>query len=330
MEDKYKEIYEQLKKETKDTLDNKNSDKFIDEFKQAVNDRVKEIHAKLDKKRDELIELAVKAHNKESNTELSEEELKLKEKILKGKKKEKQEIVDPNSFKGKVQSLIESLNSVLNKTNSMEQTIQAFKDPNLHKIVRIKDNDFEFNAQKKLEFIMKGKVDWDLGWDMAKMKSNNSELEKDEEKNLKVHANSCYNYYVTNKEITDESVLVRFATDIKKTDGYLYFGVAKNDLNYSNNCMCCTIKDCTYIRSNGNVVENGTTLTNDKLNLNKDGETVIEIRVLGAEKEVYFKVNEEDEQGPYKLPSGKDFRIVSGTCNSANGYIKILNSIVIG
>ena len=57
MEEKYKEIYEKLKKETQKTLENKNSEQFIEEFKQIVRNRIKTIHQQLDVKKEEIINL---------------------------------------------------------------------------------------------------------------------------------------------------------------------------------------------------------------------------------------------------------------------------------
>lgn len=334
MEDKYKEIYEQLKQETQNTLENKNSDKFIEEFKKAVNDRVKEIHDKLDKKKEELLDLAMKAHKKESSKEESPEELEIKKKLLEKKKKKKNNEVeiDPNSFKGKVKSLIDNLENVLLKTGSIENTIQAFKEPHLNKIVELKDNDFNFIPKRKLEFILKGKIDWDLGWDSPTLKSNTATVDKDDEKRLNVNSSSCYTYYQTDKIFSDEDILVTLASNINKTDGYLYFGVSRNDNNFASNCMCCTISQVTYTKSTGDVVERSAIKNSPKLNYgNKTGEFIIEMRILGSVQEIYFKLDDEEEQGPYKFPADcKEFRIVSGSCNSANGYIKILNSVIVG
>lgn len=329
MEDKYKAIYEQLKEETKNTLENKNSDKFIEEFKEAVKERMKEIHEKLDKKRDELIQLALEAYNKEVNNVESNEEIELKKKILKSKKKKDEEEVDPNSFKGKVKSLIDNLEGVLQKTQSLEETVSIFKSNKLNQILDFKDGDFYFKHERKLRYKLLGKVYWDLGWSTTMNKPTNSNIDQTDTTKLNVTANSCYNYYTTDKEITDENVLVTFETNITKTDGYLYFGVANESVNYNNNCMCCTIANCTYIRSSGYVVCNSSSNLNTNLKYDGGDVKTIEIRVLAKEKEVYFKVNDFEEQGPFTL-TGSKWVITSGSCNSTNGYIKLVSALVIG
>lgn len=329
MEDKYKLIYEQLKEETKNTLDNKNSDKFIDEFKLAVKERMKEIHDKLDKKREELIQLTLEAYNKEMNTEESVEEAELKKKVLRNKKKSVEDVVDPNSFKGKIHNLINNLEEVMEKSKSLEETVSIFKQSKLNQIIDFKDGEFYFIHERKLRYRLLGKVHWDLGWSTSMNKPTNSNIDKVDSSKLNVTANSCYNYFTTDKEITDENVLVTFETDIAKTDGYFYFGLANETLSKDNNCMCSSIANCTYIKSSGYSVCNSSTIFNANLRYDPDGIKTIEVRVLGKDKEVYFKVNENEEQGPFAL-TGTKWTITSGSCNSASGYIKLLSSIVVG
>lgn len=333
MEEKYKEIYEQLKLETQNTLENKNSEKFIDEFKQIVRDRIKKIHEQLDVKKEEIIKLALEAYEKETSNESDPQIEEIRKKILKGKKQDKKEEIDQNSFKGKINALVSNLDTVLDKTQSLEETIKIFKDSTLNQLIEIKDGDFYFKPERKLKYKLLGKVYWDLGWNSVMNKPQNSDIDKTDPTILNVHSNSCYNYFSTDKPITEENVLVIFETNIVKTDGYLYFGVMNDTNSQNNNCMCCTIRDCTYIRSSGYCVEEGKQNTNTKLGFSSkdnDENIIVEIRVLGKDKEVYFKVKNEEEQGPFKLPSGDKFYVTSGSCNSANGTIKILSSLIIG
>lgn len=334
MEEKYKQIYEQLKQETQNTLENKNSDQFVEEFKTIVKDRIKKIHEQLDAKKEALIKLALEAYNKETSNEISPEEEEIKKKILKGQKNKKEDEVDPNTFKGKVNSLIGNLESVLEKTKSLEETIKIFKDSKLTDLVEIKDGDFYFKPERKLNYMLMGKVYWDLGWALTQNKPENSNINTEDSKKLDIHANSCYNYYQTDKSFDEENSLVVFETNILKTDGYLYFGVMPEDNNCNSNCMCCTVKMVTYIKSNGYVVENGTQKNVSILKYDKfedgDDKNIIEIRVLGKDKQVYFKVNDKEEHGPYSLPTGSKYKLTAGSCNSANGYIKILSSILVG
>lgn len=329
MEDKYKQIYEQLKEETKNTLENKNSDKFVDEFKQIVKDRLKEVHEKLDKKRDELIKLALEAYNKEISGIVDPKEEELIKKVIKSDKKEEVEVANPTTFKGKIKSLIGDLDSVLDKTQSLEETIKIFKENNLSQLLEFKDGDFFFKHERKLKYRLMGKVYWDLGWSKNMNKPTNSDIDKTQEKVLNVHSNSCYNYFTTDKPITEESVLVIFETNIQKSDGYFYFGVANEMIDYNNNCMCCTTNNCTYIRCNGTYIESAQSKTNNSVRFDQGSSHIIEIRVLGKEKKVYFKVDEFEEQGPYTM-TGSKFTITSGSCNTANGLIKIVSSVLVG
>lgn len=330
MEAKYNEIYEQLKLETQDTLENKNSDKFIEEFKQIVKDRLSLIHKKLDEKKEQLIKLAIDAYEKEISDKSNPEEEEIKKKILKNRKDDKKEVIDPESFKGKVKSLIDNLDTVLEKTKAMEETVNVFKTSKLNALVEIKDDDFYFKHQRKLEYILKGKVYWDLGWSDSMNKPTNSDVDKTDPKQLNVHSNSCYNYFTTDKPISEENVLVTLETNIIKTDGYFYFGVTSDTNNYNGNCMCCTISQCTYMRSSGYIISKSISTTNTNLKYDSGSLITIEIRVLGKDKQVYFRVNDNEEQGPYDLPTSEKYLITSGSCNSANGYIKLVSSLIIG
>lgn len=329
MEDKYKVIYEQLKEETKNTLENKNSDKFIDEFTAAVKERMKEIHDKLDKKREELIALTLEAYNNEINHVESIEEIEIKKKILKNKKKRPEEEVDPNSFKAKINSLIDNLEGVMEKSKSLEETVNIFKSSNLNKLIDFKDGDFYFTHERKLRYMVMGKINWDLGWSTNMNKPGNSNIDLVDSSKLNVTANSCYNYLTTDKEITDENVLVVIETDITKTDGYFYFGLANELISKDGNCMCGSPANVTYIKSTGYVVCNSANVSNTNVKFDNSGVKTIEIRVLGKDKEVYFKVNDFDEQGPFAL-NGSKWTITSGSCNSATGYIKIISSLIVG
>jgi hypothetical protein len=329
MEDKYKVIYEQLKEETKNTLENKNSDKFIDEFTAAVKERMKEIHEKLDKKREELIALTLEAYNKEICSVENPEEIEIRKKVLKNKKKKVEDEVDPNSFKGKINSLIENLEGVMEKSKSLEETVNIFKSSNLNKLIDFKDGDFYFTHERKLKYMLMGKINWDLGWSKSMNKPVNSNIDLNDSSKLNVTSNSCYNYLTTDKEITDENVLVVLETDITKTDSYFYFGLANELLSRDGSCMCGSPANCTYIKSTGYVVCNSANNPNSNVKFDNDGVKTIEIRVLGKDKEVYFKVNDFDEQGPFAL-NGSRWTITSGSCNSANGYIKIISSIIVG
>lgn len=324
MEKKYAPIYDEMVSSTKDSLENKNTSKLIEEFKVMVRQKIQTIHEKLENKKKELIEKALEAFDKEMNHTPTEEEIEIKKKILSKKKKE---VVDPESFKGKISVLTNTLDDVLNKTQSIEDIVKDFKTKDINKLVQVKDDEFVFFSYKRVESLLKGKLFWNLGWAETQNKPSFSNTNKEDSTILDVHATSCYNYYATDKVIEEESVSVTFETNISKTDGYFYFGISNSANNYNNNCMCCSPANCTYIKSTGNIVVNGSNTSNSNLKYTETLNTIT-IRFDGVEKKVYFTVNDFEEQGPYNI-TGNNFTIVSGSCNTANGYIKILSSYIV-
>jgi len=216
----------------------------------------------------------------------------------------------------------------------MEQVVESFKNDPLNKLLIFKDGEFYFTPERKLRFALAGQLQWPVGWDKSQNKPNNSSIDDKDESILNVHANSCYNYYsVDTPFLKDESIYIVLETDIIKTDSYLYFGVINDTLmnQKDNNCGCCTPKNFTYIKSTGYICENGSSKSNSKLKYSEGNVNRIEMRILGPDSQIFFKVNEEDEQGPYTLPTtDSKYVITSGSCNSANGYIKIISAVHYG
>jgi hypothetical protein len=363
MEEKYQEIYKQLKSEAKLALEQSGTDKFIDEFKSIVKTRLNEIHQKLDIQRDKIVSMAIEVYNKEvekikegedsTNVEVKVEEKKKteepEEKSNAGidtdkksvpKKEEPKKVVveedlspealDNKLFKDRIKGLIGNLQDILNKTESLEETVSVFKNNKLNQLLDIKDNDFIFKHEKKLKYRLSGKVAFGLGWSTSQNKPTNSDIDPIDSSVLNVHGNSCYNYYTTDKPINDESVVVILESDIYKTDGYLYFGITTSTQNFNSYCMCCTCQGVTYIKSNGYIVHSSQSIANSNLKFDSPGTLLLEIKIYGKEKQCYFKVNDFDEQGPYPLPGDGDWIVTSGSCNQTNGKIRILSSQIIG
>lgn len=338
MEVKYNHIYSELKELARQTIDKSSTDKLIEDFKIIVKERINEIHRKLDEKKEKFINLALEAYSKDVEKPVTEDDLKgnKKKKETKVQVEEKKESdmtkeeKENKQFKDCINGLVSSLDIITYKIKVLDETVDAFKDKKLNQIIDIKTNEFVFKHEKKLEFRMKGKLSFDLEWDLVQNKPTNSNIDSEDSSKLIIHANSCYNYYATSKKITDEVVQVMIATDIYKTDSYFYFGVADDTCSYNNNCMCCTPSSVTYIRCNGNVCVKGSSTTNNELKFDHPEIKTICIRVDSKEKHVYFTIDDREEQGPYELPGGSSYTIVSGSCNSANGFIQILSSQIIG
>lgn len=333
MENKYREIYNQLKEEYKCTLDCKDSQHYIDEFKASVRAKIKQIQEDLDKKKEDITKLAIEAYEKQCSQDEDPQKEEIKKKLLKNNKKS-EVVVDPESFNGRIKGLVNNLDTIVATSSGMEQVVESFKNDPLNKLLMFKDGEFYFNPERKLRFALMGKLCWPIGWAKVQNKPDNSSVDGKDDQIINIHANSCYNYYsIDTTFMKDESVHVVLETNIIKTDGYLYFGIINDNLMNSkdNNCGCCTCKNYTYIRSTGYIIEDGKSVANPKLKYLNGSVNRIEIRAIGPEKIVYFRINEEDEQGPYPLPdTDKNYLLTSGSCNSANGYIKIISAIHMG
>ena len=89
-------------------------------------------------------------------------------------------------------------------------------------------------------------------------------------------------------------------------------------------CLCCSTKNATYIRSTSKVVCEGNTIDVPSMSFCTSGESTIELKINASKKTISFIVNSITDLGDYSLPIGNSWRIVSGTCNSADGYISIV------
>lgn len=323
MEEKYKDIYNKLKTETESTLKNKNTQQYIQEFRDAVKSRLQEVHKKLDEEKEKIISMAIDAYKAQVNQEDNTKPTESKEKET----TEKPQTTD--DFKAKINDLLSNLDQIMLKTETIEDTIKVFQTSKLSDLVSIKDNNLEFKYERKLKFKLMGKTNWDVKWRSPQNKPENSNIDNDDNQILRIHANSCYNYYQTSRELEDEAILITFETDIYQVNGYLYFGIINELVDLNNNCMCCNIANACYMKCDGNVIVNGSVNHHSSLTFKNPGENKITLRVLPRDKQIYFQVNDGNEVGPITF-SGNKFRVTSGSCNAANGYIKLLNAFVIG
>ena len=137
MENKYQEIYAQLKAEYKDTLECQDSQKYVDEFKASVRAKIKQIHEDLDKKKEDITNLAIEAYEKQCSQETDPKEEETKKKLLKNN--DKVEVVDPESFKGRIKGLVNNLDSIIATSSGMEQLVESFKNDPLNKLLTFKN-----------------------------------------------------------------------------------------------------------------------------------------------------------------------------------------------
>ena len=177
MEVKYNHIYSELKELARQTISNSSTDKLIEDFKIIVKERINEIHKKLDEKKEKLINLALEAYSKDVEKEVTEDDLKgnKKKKETKVQVEEKKESdmtkkeKENKQFKDCINGLVQSLDIITYKIKVLDETVDAFKDKKLNQIIDIKSNEFVFKHEKKLEFRMKGKLSFDLEWDLSKI-----------------------------------------------------------------------------------------------------------------------------------------------------------------
>eukprot|EP00340_Litonotus_pictus_P010240 CAMPEP_0170515512 /NCGR_PEP_ID=MMETSP0209-20121228/1937_1 /TAXON_ID=665100 ORGANISM="Litonotus pictus, Strain P1" /NCGR_SAMPLE_ID=MMETSP0209 /ASSEMBLY_ACC=CAM_ASM_000301 /LENGTH=314 /DNA_ID=CAMNT_0010800035 /DNA_START=8 /DNA_END=952 /DNA_ORIENTATION=+ len=291
----------------------KDSDKKPKQFKEILELIRKNLHDKVDLAKDNLMDYGVRAF------ELQEK------KIKEGMVSQEQEESSGKSVKAKIQDLVGTLDSMLNRTEFIEKAIKIINEEQTNKLIENKKGDLEFKLINKFKFQLEGKSTVEIGWKEVQNKTQNSSLDKNNKSILNIHSNSCYNYYVTDKDFVDENVELVFLTTCHQVSGYFYFGVVGDGVNVNSNCMCCSISGATYFMSGGNVVEAGNKITEQKLNNknNSKQEYRVRIQLRPSEKQVFFEVEDKGECGPYKLPDSSKYTIVSGSCNSCNGYIKI-------
>ena len=350
---KYEEMYKALKEEAENAMMSKSIDDTLDEFKKAVKDKTTEIHSQIDDAIDELIKAGEEAFcsktetTKETTTdkkEVDEKEKEREKKLLEKKQK------DREAYENKLASLkkfdeslpfdikskqLTELISFLNKEQGgknrlVSRIVQAKEDP-YREIKYNKEGKMEMKILSYAKVLGSGKNSTELAWRKNQNQPQCSNINKEDDTELEVHGTCCYNWYRTDKEFTaDENVYAVFESTVSNNDDHFYFGVANESLIPSSNCGCCTISQACYIYHSGNICVHGSFRNETGMEFkSKNGQpTLLAIRVMGTTKEVFFTVDDREEKGPYKL-NGQKFNIVFGSCNTANGKIKILNSYYI-
>ena len=268
------------------------------------------LHQKVDEAKDRLVEYGSKTFQKEDKEFGSQMSL---------------EDDSKKDVKTKVHDLVASLDMMLKRTEHIDESIKQLKEEKLEKLLVSSKGEINFRMFRKFKKAVDGKSLVELNWAKTQNKTQSSHINTSDETELIVHANCCYNYYQTDTTFTEDNIVVEFLVkDCTKTDQYFYFGVSNESNQPDSHCMCCSPASVTYFNCNGYVYQNGSSTLESKL-VHSGGERRIRIRLMCSEKNVYFQLNENDECGPYKL-TGTRFKIVSGSCNSLNGTIKIEDS----
>lgn len=283
-----------------------------DQFKEAVESLRSVLHDKVNQAKERLTDYGIKAFQKEDKKFTDDNSL---QKIDEDSTKD---------VKTKVHDLVASLDGMLKRTEFLDDSINLLKNEPIENLLVSNKGVIDFKMTRKFQLKVEGKCLVDLGWLTPQNKPSYSEVDSKDNQKLIIKGTSCYNYYQTDKEFTDENVEVLFLTNGYQANNYFYFGIRNEQNQPNNHCMCCNPASCLFLRANGNISVNGSSTSNSKLNFHfqpKDDHR-IKIRFMGSEKKVYFQVNDNDECGPYIL-SGNRFTLTSGSCNSINGYIKI-------
>jgi len=224
-----------------------------------------------------------------------------------------------------MEELMVSVNQLINKVTVIDGSSQMFVNAKITDLIGIQKDEFNMKLARKLGAFLKGKNHFEMNWNTKINNSTYSHVEKDDPSTLKVHGTTCYTYYQTEPTFKDEDFTVEVEYNINTNDNYFYLGIINESVVPSSNCMCCTIANGYYIQPSGDIVLNAARTTNSKLAATKGKVHNVIFKVCLSEKQMYITMDDNDEQGPFKL-NGTTFRFVSGSCNSVNGYVKLVSS----
>lgn len=172
------------------------------------------------------------------------------------------------------------------------------------------------------KLIKKGTID--IGWDQALSKAGACTVNRDDNKNLRIHSVTCYTHFVTNRTFDNENFVIEFESTVSQSDNYFYIGIVNNMYSLTGNCMCCNPPNSYYIQCDGSIHINSTKISQPSLAWYSQ-KVVIGMRVKLKEMQIYFYIPDKFEAGPYNISHGYNFRVVAGHCNAGNGEITILD-----
>ena len=272
------------------------------------------LHDSLNSARNRLIEYGIKVFEKQS------------------KNFDKYSIIenDENNskdVKSKVHDLVASLEGMLKRTELIDNTINMIKELPTKQLLKSNKGILDYKMTRNFALMLESKSVCEIGWLNPQNNTSNSSQSSEDTKKLNVHSTTCYNYFQTNKEFKNEdNIFIEFTTNINQTASTFYFGIKNENVVPSSNCMCCSISNATYFKSNGQLYVNGTSTTENKLNWTNPSRVDynVSIRLVCSLKKVYFEVNGQGECGPYDL-TGTSWTITSGSCGECRGYINIEN-----
>ena len=173
----------------------------------------------------------------------------------------------------------------------------------------------------------------DIVWSSVLSKSGACTVDSNK-KNITINGESCYTYFVTDLNLSDINFKIEFEVNVAKSDKFLYIGVY-NSSNYTlkNTCSCCNPLNSYFVQCDGSFHTNGTRTENTNFKWASQQKTIIGMKVYLKDNAnmIFFYLPEKEglEAGPYSLNPFGVFKVFAGSCNKANGTIKILNASLI-
>lgn len=329
-----RKIWGSIEQDTEELLKKDISEKMKTNMLQAINERVEQMHKDIDVKGDQFIDSIIGSFKEQEEEKPKEGETKkisrseqrakdLKEKKLAEINKLTDEI--EKAYQLQMEELQEALEKVVKRTSVIDNSVDIFKSKEMSKLLIIGKDEFKIRVPREISALLKGKSNFELSWDATKNKSSYCTIDKEDPSILKINGVTCYTYYQTTQSLKDEDITIELEYKIDGSDNYWYMGLINESVVPSSNCMCCTISNGFYIHPNGDIVLNAVRDNKSilKADLNKVHNVIFKL-VLSA-KEMYVTVDDNEEAGPFKV-SGNKFTFTAGSCNSKNGYVKILNA----
>lgn len=188
-------------------------------------------------------------------------------------------------------------------------------------------NELEYYGLSDILNISK-KETYDLFWEQSTSKSGACTVNTNDKRNIRIHSNTCYTHFVTNKYWVNENFCVELETTVSQTDSYYYIGIVNESYNLTSNCMCCNPANSYYVQCDGSIHINGVK-TNDTRFAWGSNKTTIGMKVMLQERKIYFYIPDKVELGPFTISNGSNFRVVAGHCNNGNGEITIVDCYAI-
>jgi len=162
----------------------------------------------------------------------------------------------------------------------------------------------------------------ETGWDQQLSKPGMCTVDINDSKKVRIHSNTCYTHFLTNRTFTDENFVIELESTVTQTDFYYYIGIINETFSPTGNCMCTNPANSYYIQCDGSTHINAVRTDNVNMAWNALPVTV-GMRINLQEKQITFYIQDKGEVGPFTIGTGTNWRVVAGHCNTGNGEITI-------